>query len=308
MESLELPPDFLAAYTTTLTMKAPGTIDVYTRILHQFIAWLAERPGSTGAFQPDQLTVTALDTYLKELGAGGVSISHRTRVKTVVGGFARYLIEEHGVLHRNPARSVMVPAQPLYAPRMLDLDQRYVLRSLVERDGSPRSAAIFALGLWAGCRVSDIAWLRMEHTHVTRKAGWLHVGHKGGKGRDIDLHNDARRPLADYLQAAQRNAVSPFVFTSQRAERLTEAGIHHWFRTLKAQATKAEWDLIHDITFHDLRHDFAHRARAAGWSLEAVAFYLGHITRKGTPAIQTTVRYTQVSRDDIKRQLAALDG
>lgn len=308
MESLELPPDFLAAYTTTLTTKAPGTIDVYTRILRQFIAWLAERPGSTGAFQPDQLTVTALDTYLKELDASGVSISHRTRIKTVVGGFARYLIEEHGVLHRNPARSVMVPAQPLYAPRMLDPDQRYILRSLVERDGSPRSAAIFALGFWAGCRVSDIAWLHMEHTHVTRKAGWLHVGHKGGKGRDIDLHNDARRPLADYLQAAQRNVVSPFVFTSQRAERLTEAGIHHWFRTLKAQATKAEWDLIHDITFHDLRHDFAHRARAAGWSLEAVAFYLGHITRKGTPAIQTTARYTQVSRDDIKRQLAAVRG
>ena len=64
---------------------------------------------------------------------------------------------------------------------MLELDQRYVLRSLVERDLSPRSAAIFALGYWAGCRVSDIAWLRMEHTHVTRKAGWLHVGHKGGK-------------------------------------------------------------------------------------------------------------------------------
>ena len=212
------------------------------------------------------------------------------------------------VLRRNPARSVHIPPQPLYAPRVLDPDQRYILRSLVERDGAPRSAAIFALGFWAGCRVSDIAWLRMEHTHVTRKAGWLHVGHKGGKARDIDLHNEARRPLADYLQSGQRHPASPFVFTSQRAERLTEAGIHHWFRTLKARATKAEWELIHDIAFHDLRHDFAHRARAAGWSLEAVAFYLGHITRKGTPAIQTTVRYTQISRDDIKRQLAALRG
>ena len=308
MESAESSPDLLAAYTATLETKAPGTVDVYTRILRQFTAWLAERPGSSGAFQPDQLTVTALDTYLKEREACGVSISHRTRIKTVVGSFARYLIEEHGAVLRNPARSVSVPPQPLYAPRALDPDQRYVLRSLVERDGSPRSAAIFALGYWAGCRVSDIAWLRMEHTHVTRKAGWLHVGHKGGKARDIDLHNDARRPLADYLQSGQRDTTSPFVFTSQRAERLSEAGIHHWFRALKAQATNAEWELIHDVAFHDLRHDFAHRARTAGWSLEAVAFYLGHITRKGTPAIQTTVRYTQVSRDDIKRQLTALGG
>ena len=66
--------------------------------------------------------------------------------------------------------------------------------------------------------------------------------------------------------------------------------------------------LIADISFHDLRHDFAHRARAAGWSLEAVAYYLGHITNKGTPAIQTTVRYTQVSREQLKRQLGRITG
>ena len=58
-----------------------------------------------------------------------------------------------------------------------------------------------------------------------------------------------------------------------------------------------------DLTFHDLRHDFAHRAREAGWSLEEVAYYLGHVTKKGTPAIQTTVHYTQVSREQVKEKL-----
>jgi len=52
-------------------------------------------------------------------------------------------------------------------------------------------------------------------------------------------------------------------FASQLQERLTEAGIHHWLWALKRRATKAEWDLIHEVTFHDLRHDFAHRAREA---------------------------------------------
>ncbi|GHO71871.1 hypothetical protein KSC_107630 [Ktedonobacter sp. SOSP1-52] len=47
--------------------------------------------------------------------------------------------------------------------------------------------------------------------------------------------------------------------------------------------------MICDLSFHDLRHDFAHRAREAGWTLEEVAYYLGHVTMKGTPAIQTTV-------------------
>ena len=62
------------------------------------------------------------------------------------------------------------------------------------------------------------------------------------------------------------------------------------------------------MTFHDLRHDFAHRARAAGWSLEEVAYYLGHLSKTGTPAIQTTVRYTQVSRDQVRPKLHQIPG
>ncbi len=89
---------------------------------------------------------------------------------------------------------------------------------------------------------------------------------------------------------------------------MTEAGIHHWFRSVKALATREEWAYIHDVTFHDLRHDFAHRARTAGWSLEEVAYYLGHITTRGTPAISTTARYTQASREQVKEQLARLGG
>jgi integrase len=98
------------------------------------------------------------------------------------------------------------------------------------------------------------------------------------------------------------------VFTSQRSERLTEAGIHHWFRALKASARKAEWELIEDLSFHDLRHDFAHRARAVGWSLEEIAYYLGHTTKRGTPAIQTTVRYTQASRTQIREKVKLIGG
>jgi integrase len=48
--------------------------------------------------------------------------------------------------------------------------------------------------------------------------------------------------------------------------------------------------VVVELSFHDLRHDFAHRAREAGLTLEEVAYYLGHVTKKGTPAIQTTTR------------------
>jgi site-specific recombinase XerD len=297
----------LEAYEQSLSGKAEGTLDAYMRTVRQLTAWVAARPGNGGRFQPQQLTKTAITMYLAQLEQEGYSINHRIRVKSTISGFARWLIEEQGLLQRNPARGIDLPPQQLLAPRQLSDDQRYILRSLVEQEGDRRGAALFALGYWAGCRVSDVSWLEMVHTHVGPKLGWLHVGYKGGKWRDIDLVNEARRPLYEYLQAT-RDTERPYVFASQRSERLTEEGIHYWFRSLKAHATKEQWEYIHDLTFHDLRHDFAHRAREAGWSLEEVAYYLGHVTKKGTPAIQTTVRYTQVSREQVKEKLKYIRG
>jgi site-specific recombinase XerD len=306
---MPFPSRLLHEFMASLAGKAETTVDTYHRELRYFLTWLAQRPGHSGPFRaPQQLTRTALETYLAALQTQGHSISHCARVKSVVGSFARWLIEEKALLQRNPARGVELPPQPLLAPRELCPEQRYVLRSLVERQEDARGEALFSLGYWAGCRVSDVAWLRIEHVHIGPKVGWAHVGYKGGKTRDIDLLNAVRRPLYAYLYQGGRDPESPYVFTSQRAARLTEAGIHHWFRSLKAHANHKEWELIHDVTFHDLRHDFAHRARAAGWTLEEVAYYLGHVTNKGTPAIQTTARYTQVSREHVREKLRLITG
>jgi site-specific recombinase XerD len=291
-----------------LRKRDAATIDAYMRILRQFTGWVAKRPGHGKQFEATQLTSTVVESYLAHLEERGYSISHRTRVKSVIKHFCQWLIEEKEVLKRNPTSTLTIKTPQQLTPRILSPDQRFVLRNLVEKADDLRGQALFALGYWAGCRVSDVSYLLMEHTHVGPKIGWLHVGHKGGKFRDIDLLNEARRPLHAYLQHGGRDPASPYVFTSQRSQRLSEDGIHHWFRTLKQQANHEEWELIADLSFHDLRHDFAHRAREAGWSLEEVAYYLGHVTMKGTPAIQTTARYTQVSRAQVKEKLKLLRG
>src|SRR6266571_158604 len=157
-----------------------ATIDAYLRILRQFTQWVAKRPGHAKHFQLKQQ---------------GYSVSHRTRVKSVIKHFCQWLIDEKELLKRNPTTGIEIKAQQQLAPRMLSPDQRFVLRNLVEKAGDLRGKALFALGYFAGCRVSDVAHLLMEHTHVGPKIGWLHVGHKGEKFRDIDLLNEARRPL-----------------------------------------------------------------------------------------------------------------
>jgi integrase len=75
---------------------------------------------------------------------------------------------------------------------------------------------------------------------------------------------------------------------------------------LKRQAAPGDGKLIADISFHDLRHDFAYRALEAGWTLEELAYYLGQITTKSLPATQTTIRYTQITRVHVKEKLKLL--
>src|SRR2546430_5778452 len=120
------------------------------------------------------------------------------------------------------------------------------------------------------------------------KTTWLHVGHDGSKWRNIDLMHEARQPLYAYLQA-RHDSQGIYVFTSQRSERLTEEGIYYWFRTLKAQGSRNQQAVIEDLSFNNLRHDFAYRARVARWLPEEVAYYLGQLTQQGLPALQTMV-------------------
>src|SRR6266571_4531861 len=155
-----------------LSRKSPGTIDVYQRVLRDFLLWLDSRSGHS-SFHLDQLTRTTVEMYITSLEEAGYSVSHRTRVKSVLSSFCQWLIDEHGLLKRNPTRGLELPAQQLLAPRILSEEQRSILRTLVEQAEDLRGEAMFALGYWAGCRVSDIAHLLREHTHVGPKIGWL---------------------------------------------------------------------------------------------------------------------------------------
>ena len=157
-----------------LQARDEATIETYTRILEKFTAWLALRPQA--------ITRTAIEGFLETLP----SYSYKKQARAALCGFCRWLQEDQQLLERNPIRGVSIPAQALLAPLELSEDQRYMIRDLVEREADVRGKAAFALGYWAGCRVSDVFWLLLDQVHMSRKAGWMTVGHKGGKERTID--------------------------------------------------------------------------------------------------------------------------
>ena len=105
-----------------LMQKDEATVDAYVRILRQFTAWVAKLPGQGGQFVPSQLTATAVERYLSVLKEQGYSVSHRTRVKTVISGFCRWLIEEKLLLKlRLDLRRILQSYFDLHTHRVLVL-------------------------------------------------------------------------------------------------------------------------------------------------------------------------------------------
>ncbi len=314
-------PPPLQAFQAALVTRHPLTRATYLGTLRDFLTWLAMQPGGD-SFRLEAFTQTAVQGYLDALKSRGAAPRTRSRAIAALRRFGQWAVDE-GYLRRNPARQLERPTVVALAPTELSGKQRFVLKTLVERLASPRLTAIFALGYWAGLRVSEVATLRVDHCHVNQRAGVITLlDAKGSKTRTLDLPNPARQALWAYLHpevphADQRDLESAYVFTGQRAawlravgrpDHLSERGIEHLWTALKAHATVAEWEFVQTIRFHDLRHDWAHRARQSGWTLEEIAVYAGHQTKDGAPAIATTVRYTLPSRAQLKARLSALEG
>src|SRR5947209_8598780 len=88
---------WIALYSEAcLSQKISGTVDVYQRVLRDFLLWLAEYGSSPSPFH--QLTRTTVEMYLDSLEKAGYSVSHRVRVKSVLSNFCQWLIDEQGLL------------------------------------------------------------------------------------------------------------------------------------------------------------------------------------------------------------------
>jgi site-specific recombinase XerD len=293
-----------------LTALSDGTRQVYISILQHFFRWLAGGKKKREAIEVGALTPAMLERYFIALEREGYSMSHRKRAKSVLTHFCQWLVDEQELLASNPLRGFVLPStsNPSSAHvslRGLSPAQRVILLRLAEQDDA-RGQAIFALSYWSGCRVSEITHLLFAHTHVGPRGGWLHLEKTDGFARDIDLLNETRRSLLAYLHERGRDETSPYVFLSQRSARLSEAGLHTWFRDLKSRAIPEERTHIQMVRFQDLRDDFAYRAHEAGWTEEEIAYYLGYFTADGALSLRSTVRFTQLTRAHLKGKLVTL--
>src|SRR6266849_4354928 len=191
-------PQALQEFAASLGARDPKTVATYLTTVRDFVAWLTLQPGGT-PFHLGLVTVTAVRGYMDFLAITNRAPRTRSKALSALRRFCQWAVDE-GHLRRNPARLMERPTVVALAPTELSEKQRFVLKQLVEQHTTRRFEAIFALGYWAGLRISEIAALRVDQCHINQRAGSITlIDAKGGKTRTLDLHNMARRALYDYL-------------------------------------------------------------------------------------------------------------
>jgi integrase/recombinase XerD len=277
----------IAAYLDHLRVErrlADHTVASYARDLRALARFAAARSRPL-----DALDRAALEAFVREAMAAGLSPRSVSRSVAAIRGFYRYLVLERR-LAKHPAEDLRPPRAWPALPRCLALDDVDALLAApdVATPLGLRDRAMLELLYATGMRVSELIGVRPADLHFDEQ--YLTCIGKGSKERIIPMGEHATdwvrryqldaRPALTRGAAAARNAR---LFVNARGGPLSRVG---FWKILKAHGRKA--GVRAHLSPHVVRHSFATHLLERGADLRAIQMMLGHAD------LSTTQIYTHV--------------
>ncbi len=217
-------------------------------------------------------------------------------VNQQLAGLRRYFgwAQVQGLTRHNPAERVKRAKQQRPEPRSLTRSE--ILRLYrVAREGrrhAERDVTVLSLLYGAGLRLSEAVNLDVDDFEQTPGGrDWTVIirDSKGGKSREVPLIPDVRDAIKDYLEVRPQVPEQALLLSS-RLKRISSNGL---WRVVRRMGSKAGVE----VTPHMLRHSFGRHLHAQGVPLADIATLMGH------ESIQTTLRYAQPTRRELRRLL-----
>ena len=156
-------------------------------------------------------------------------------------------------------------------------------------DGALRNAAVIAVGVYCGLRVSEISFLDLGDVDLQGLTVRVRHG-KGDKAREIPLNPWAAQFVSAWV-SARPDVATPALFVSRNGDRLASRTI----RTVVGSLAKIA-GISKPISPHKLRHTFATMLLNRGADIRVVQELLGHAS------IATTETYTHVAQELKRRE------
>lgn len=283
--------------------KSVLTAKNYNVDLTRFVEWLNEREGSDDPHhtphtpaQVGRITVKDYAQFLKTSGSVAPATANR-RIISLKAFFS--FLHETNVIPVNPTTDLTTKAiQRQNDVKWLTRDEVSRLFHAIETapHESPakksRDKAVLTLLLNCGLRVSELSNLKINDLDLDKGILTVFSG-KGDKFRKVPMGKATVKAVQSWLMS-RKDVSSDSLFTTQRAERMTDRGVQHFFQVLN-ERTGIE------VTPHKCRHTFAKQLADKTGKLEVVADLCGH------KSIETTRIYTTPSMKELKKAVESVE-
>ncbi len=269
--------------------KATGTIDSYTRDVHQFLDYLKKLGYSINGVIPRSEVVSYKDKLIME-NAKPTTINKKVNSLLV---FNNFLMEKNymnkKVVHtkRDKIRTAYGSDQQV---TILTIDEINSLLLYINgtKKVSIRNRLIVSLLLYTGVRVSELVNIKLHNIDTLSSYLTIDLG-KGGVRREIPLKKEVLDLIEHYKEAERDNSPfsdSPFLLLSQRSGKMHRDAISRVLTTIGRQ-------LHMHLHCHLFRHTTFSLLIKKGVPISTVSKLAGHSN------INTTMKfYISTSRED----------
>ena len=276
--------------------KSDYTIIAYRRGVHHFVRW------SEQTYEEDFEVAAVLPRdfehwkayQLKTQKSAPATINQRL---VAVSSFLNWCVGT-AVLAGNPARSARALRLETHQPRSMTEKQLNRLLRAVHQGGNGRDIAVIEVLAGTGIRVGELLALQIaDLIDLDKRSAYLIVRQgKYGHYRTVPLTKTVRQAISHYLEHYRPSADPDAPLWMGRRGALTHSS--SVLRLVDKYCIQARID---KVTPHQLRHTFATRyLQRNPDDLRGLAALLGHSD------LNTVMRYTEPSRDDLAKRMARL--
>lgn len=170
---------------------------------------------------------------------------------------------------------------------------------------------LFGLLAVTGLRINEALDLQIDDIDVVSGLLTIRNG-KLGRSRLVPIHASTYTVLADYVERRARffdRPISPYVFVSNRGQRIDTSVVHRVFYALSHQVGLRPQVGGHGPRLHDFRHRFATRVLTRWYEqgrdpvrdLPVLSTYLGHVR------VEDTYWYLSLSPELMTQAMARLE-
>ena len=273
--------------------------DTFVQMLEYFEQ---ERKIPPGKIALGTLGADAIEGFLLYLEtANGVGVSTRNQRLAAIHSFVKYLMKKEPSCFEQCADILSLPFKKCPPPVMawLSVREMEILFSIPDANSKKgiRDLAVLTVLYETGSRVQELIDLTVAHLHLDSSCPSVDLRGKGNKLRHVPVREDVADILSKYLRVFNIVENEAVVFTNNRGQKLTRAGVQYIMDKYINAAKLKHPDLFRQkYSNHSCRHSKSMHLLEAGVDLIYIRDFLGH------SSVVTTERYAKTN-PDIKRKI-----